>query len=146
MQVSNDRFRPWARFTPENEQLIDISGEKMMVLLADHPVRGEPHDSSSSSATCSSPRLGLCRLDGSPPGHQGWESGVFRSGKKVTVKLTSQAPAFSMREFHREEGRHEVLTLIPDQPGQDRRPDARLWPPKYNNIQFVSTRWRPSHR
>src|SRR3989344_537407 len=38
------------------------------------------------------------------------ESGVFRNGKKVTVKMTSQAPAFSLREFKLKKG--DEVTLI----------------------------------
>jgi nitrous-oxide reductase len=46
-----------------------------------------------------------------PLGDQGSkESGVVRNGKKVTVKMTSQAPAFSLREFKLKKG--DEVTLI----------------------------------
>jgi len=38
------------------------------------------------------------------------DSGVFRNGKKVTVKLISQAPAFSLREFKVKKG--DEVTII----------------------------------
>ena len=108
-KFSKDRFLPVGPLHPENEQLIDISGEKM-VLLADHPVRGEPHDFIIFKRDLVRPKQ-VYNLDDSPLAIKDpKESGVFRSGKKVTVKMTSQAPAFSLREFKLKKG--DEVTLI----------------------------------
>jgi nitrous-oxide reductase len=107
---------------PENEQLIDISGEKM-VLMADHPVRGEPHDFIIFKRDLLKPKQ-VYDLDDSPLAIKDpKESGVTRNGKKVTVKITSQAPAFSLREFTVKKGDEVTLiltnlvTFIADKPG-----------------------------
>ncbi|MFZ6749008.1 TAT-dependent nitrous-oxide reductase [Undibacterium sp. Ren11W] len=108
-KFSKDRFLPVGPLHPENEQFIDISGEKM-VLLADHPVRGEPHDFIIFKRDLVRPKqvydLNEFPLATKDPK----ESGVVRNGKKVTVRLTSQAPAFSMREFKLKKG--DEVTLI----------------------------------
>lgn len=108
-KFSKDRFLPVGPLHPENEQLIDISGEKM-VLMADHPVRGEPHDFIIFKRDLVRPKQ-VYSLDESPLAIKDpKESGVFRNGKKVTVKITSQAPAFSLREFKLKKG--DEVTLI----------------------------------
>ena len=108
-KFSKDRFLPAGPLHPENEQLIDISGEKM-VLMADHPVRGEPHDFIIFKRDLVKPKQ-VYTLDEFPLAVKDpKESGVFRSGKKVTVKMTSQAPAFSLREFKLKKG--DEVTLI----------------------------------
>ncbi len=108
-KFSKDRFLPVGPLHPENEQLIDISGEKM-VLLADHPVRGEPHDFIIFKRELLKPKQ-VYSLDDFPNAIKDpKETGVFRDGKKVTIKLTSQAPAFSLREFTVKKG--DEVTLI----------------------------------
>ena len=108
-KFSKDRFLPVGPLHPENEQLIDISGDKM-VLLADHPVRGEPHDFIIFKRELLQPKQ-VYALDEFPLAIKDpKESGVFRDGKKVTVKMTSQAPAFSLREFKVKKG--DEVTLI----------------------------------
>ena len=108
-KFSKDRFLPVGPLHPENEQLFDISGEKM-VLLADHPVRGEPHDFIIFKRDLVRPKQ-VYTLDEFPLAVKDpKESGVFRNGKKVTVKMTSQAPAFSLREFKLKKG--DEVTLI----------------------------------
>ena len=95
-KFSKDRFLPVGPLHPENEQMIDISGEKM-VLMADHPVRGEPHDFIIFKRDLVRPKqvydLNEFPLATKDPK----DSGVVRNGKKVTVRMTSQAPAFSLR-------------------------------------------------
>jgi nitrous-oxide reductase len=108
-KFSKDRFLPVGPLHPENEQLIDISGEKM-VLLGDHPVRGEPHDFIIFKREILKPKQ-VYDIDESPLAiKDAKESGVTRNGKKVTVKLTSQAPSFSLREFTVKKG--DIVTLI----------------------------------
>ena len=108
-KFAKDRFLPAGPLHPENEQLIDISGDKM-VLLADHPVRGEPHDFIIFKRELVKPKQ-VYTLDDSPIAvKDAKESGVVRNGRKVTVKLTSLAPAFSLREFKVKKG--DEVTLI----------------------------------
>ncbi len=108
-KFSKDRFLPVGPLHAENEQLIDISGDKM-VLMADHPVRGEPHDFIIFKRDLVKPKQ-VYSLDDFPNAVKDpKESGVFRNGKKVTVKMTSLAPAFSMREFKVKKG--DEVTLI----------------------------------
>jgi nitrous-oxide reductase len=108
-KFAKDRFLPTGPLHPENEQLIDISGDKM-VLLADHPVRGEPHDFIifKRELLTSKP---VYNIDDSPIAVKDpKESSVTRNGRKVTVKMTSLAPAFSLREFKVKKG--DEVTLI----------------------------------
>ena len=108
-KFSKDRFLPVGPMHPENEQLIDISGEKM-VLIADHPIRPEPHDFIIFKRELLQPKQ-VYTLDEFPNAIKDpKECGVVRNGKKVTVKLTSQAPAFGLREFKLKVG--DEVTLI----------------------------------
>ena len=132
-KFSKDRFLPVGPFHPENEQIVDISGDKM-VLLADHPVRGEPHDFIIFKRDIIKTKQ-VYDLDESPLAIKDpKESGVFRDGKKVTVKITSQAPALSMREFTLKKGDEVTLILTNLDKIEDLTHGFAI--PKYN-IQFV---------
>ena len=108
-KFSKDRFLPVGPLHAETEQLVDISGEKM-VLVADHPVRPEPHDFIIFKRELLQPKqvydLNEFPLAVKDPK----EAGVFRDGNKVTVKITSMAPAFEPREFRLKVG--DEVTLI----------------------------------
>ncbi len=108
-KFSKDRFLPVGPLHCETAQLIDISGDKMK-LVHDHSVLSEPHDSIIVRRDIIKTRQ-IYDMDEFPNAVKDpAESGVFRNGKKVTVKLTSQAPAFSMREFKLKKG--DEVTLI----------------------------------
>ncbi len=108
-KFSKDRFLPVGPLHAETAQLIDISGDKMK-LVHDHSVLSEPHDSIVVRRDIIKTRQ-IYNLDEFPLAIKDpAESGVFRTGKKVTVKLTSQAPAFSLREFKLKKG--DEVTLI----------------------------------
>ncbi|WP_298234942.1 TAT-dependent nitrous-oxide reductase [uncultured Azohydromonas sp.] len=109
-KFSKDRFLPVGPLHPENEQLIDISGDKM-VLVADHPVRGEPHDFIIFRRDIVKPKQ-VYQLDDHPQAVKDpKDTGITRNGKKVTVRMTSQAPAFSLREFKVKQGDEVTIVL-----------------------------------
>ena len=109
-KFSKDRFLPCGPLHPENEQLLDISGEKM-TLVADHSVRGEPHDFIIFKRELLRPKQ-VYDLDDFPNAiKDAKDTGVFRNGKKVQVKVTSQAPTFSLTEIKVKKGDEVTLTL-----------------------------------
>lgn len=132
-KFSKDRFLPVGPLHPENEQIIDISGDKM-VLLADHPVRGEPHDFIIFKRDLVRPKQVYALEDFPLATKDPKDSGVVRNGKKVTVRLTSQAPAFSLREFTVKKGDEVTLILTNLDKVEDLTHGLAI--PKYN-IQFI---------
>jgi len=94
-KFSKDRFINVGPLKPENEQLIDISGEKMAV-LHDGPTFAEPQTTAAQAA-----KDGVKLESGSE---------VVRDGNKVRVYMWSVAPSFSMEKFTVKRG--DEVTLI----------------------------------
>jgi nitrous-oxide reductase len=139
-KFSKDRFLPVGPLHPENEQLIDIRGEKM-VLLADHPVlSGAPRLRHRQARQDQDPS-GLQRADFPRRSRIAKESGVFRDGNKVTVKIVSQAPAYSLREFKLKKGDEVTIILTNLDKVEDLSHGFAI--PKYD-INFVVNPWKPS--
>ncbi|WP_296229088.1 TAT-dependent nitrous-oxide reductase [Ralstonia sp. UBA689] len=132
-KFSKDRFLPVGPLHPETAQLIDISGDKMK-LVADHAVYSEPHDSIVIRRDIIKTRQ-VYNIDEFPNAVKDpKECRVERKGKQVTVYLTSQAPAFGLREFTVKKGDEVTIILTNLDKVEDLTHGFAI--PKYN-INFI---------
>ena len=109
-KFSKDRFLPVGPLHVETEQLIDITGDKM-VLLADHTAHPEPHDAIIVRRDRIKTKQ-IYTMEESPIAVTAFDkTGVERKGNKVTVRIMSVAPTFTPSEFVIKKG-DEVTVIL----------------------------------